>query len=198
MNFTNKLSYGLLGLLLTEPMSGYDLTLRLNRFWRSTHSAIYPSLAELEGKGLVEFTLKEGNGKPDKKVYSLTVQGREFLHEWFISETSEEVIRDEMILKFCCIKYMDTDAAENLLNEFETRYKRKVERLKNSIEKIRLKSYENHEDSKVSSFGAFILIQKSLNEAMLDLKWCEWVRNVYMNNDLSFLDNDFTEERYTN
>ena len=191
----NKLSYGLLSLLLTEPLTGYDLTSKINKFWRSTHSAIYPLLSELEEKGYIEFTLKKQSDKPDKKVYTLTLKGKEFLHDWFISETSEAVIRDEMMLKLYCIQCMDSEAVEKLLTELETRYKKKIQEHKSFIEKIKLKSCENSKVGASSLFGAYILTQKILNEALLDLEWCEWVRNVYNNKNLSFLDENFKDER---
>ncbi|MBZ9685590.1 PadR family transcriptional regulator [Clostridium estertheticum] len=188
----NKLSYGLLSLLSTEPMTGYDLTSKINKFWRSTHSAIYPLLSELEENKYVEFILKKQDGKPDKKIYNLTVQGKEFLRKWFISETSDAVVRDEMTLKLYCIQYMDTEAVEKLLNELETRYKKKIEVYKNSIEKIRLKFSENSRG--VPPFGAYVLTQRILNEAILDLKWCDWIRDVYKNNYCNFLDQNFKDE----
>lgn len=191
MKFMKKLSFGLLSLLSTDPMTGYDLTLKINKFWRSTHSAIYPLLTELEEKGYIELTLQKQSGKPDKKIYHLTVQGKELLHDWFTSETSDEVVRDEMTLKLYCIKCMDSDSAEKLLNELETKYRRKIEEHKNSLEKIRLRSSENSEDIPPSIFGGYVLTQRSLNKAILNLKWCEWVRNMYKKNDLSFLDEDF-------
>lgn len=186
-----KLSYGLLSLLSTDPMTGYDLTLKINKFWRSTHSAIYPLLTELEEKGYIELTLKKQSGKPDKKIYNLTIQGKELLHDWFTSETSDAVVRDEMTLKLYCIKSMDADSAEKLLNELETKYRRKIKEYKKSIENIKLRSCENLEDVSPSIFGGYILTQRTLNEYILNLKWCEWVRNIYQKNDLSFLDEDF-------
>lgn len=190
MKFVNKLSYGLLSLLSTEPMTGYDLTMKLNKFWRSTHSAIYPLLSELEEKGLVQLTLIEQSGKPDKKIYNLTVEGERLLHDWFTSETAEEVVRDEMILKLYCIKCMDTASAEKLLNELETRYTKKIEERTNSVETIKLKFQENHESASSLLFGAYILNQRALSEAVLNLRWCEWARNLYEKKDFRF-DEDF-------
>jgi PadR family transcriptional regulator AphA len=193
----NKLSYGLLSLLSTEPMTGYDLTMSLNKFWRSTHSAIYPLLSELEGKGLIELTLIKQSSKPDKKIYELTALGRSVLHDWFTSETAVEVVRDEMNLKLYCIKCMDTASVEKFLNELETRYKKKIEDRKNSIEKIKLKSHENP-DAASASFGSYILNQRALNEAILNLKWCEWVRNLYVKKDFSFLEEEFNFKKENN
>ena len=146
IKFMNKLSYGLLSLLSTEPMTGYDLTLKINKFWRSTHSAIYPLLSEMEEKGYVKSTFEKQSGKPDKKIYKLTDQGKELLHDWFMAETSDEVIRAEMRLKLYCIKCMDTDAAEKLFNEFEKKYRSKIEDYKIYLEKMKRKSFENSED----------------------------------------------------
>jgi PadR family transcriptional regulator, regulatory protein AphA len=187
----NKLSYGLLSLLSTEPMTGYDLTSRINKFWRSTHSAIYPLLSELEEKGCIELTLKKQSDKPDKKIYNLTVQGKDILHDWFTSETSDAVTRDEMTLKLYCIQCMNAEAVEKLLNELEIRYMRKIDEYKNAIENIKLKSHKSLETASDSVFGAYILTQRVLNEAILDLKWCEWVRNLYENKKFSFLDENF-------
>lgn len=187
----NKLSYGLLSLLSVEPATGYDLTMRINRFWRSTHSAIYPLLSELEQKGYIELTLERQSGKPDRKIYYLTVQGKKLLHDWFISKTNDEVIRDEMTLKLYCIKCMDDAAAEQLFNEIETRYQAKIEQYKKYIETMKLKSLENSEDVPPSLFGGYMLTQRALHKAMLDLEWCEWMRKMYQSKDLGFLKEDF-------
>lgn len=194
----NKLSYGLLSLLSTEPMTGYDLTQKLNKFWRSTHSAIYPILSKLQEEGYIELTLKKQIGKPDKKIYNLSVKGKELLQDWFISETDEEVIRDEMTLKLYCIKYMDTETVEKLLNELETRFNRKIEQSKEYIEKIKLKSKDNPEAAGSSLFGAYILSQRNLNAAKLNLQWCGWIRNMYYKKDLSYLEEDFNLDREMN
>ncbi|HWT77110.1 MAG TPA: PadR family transcriptional regulator [Mobilitalea sp.] len=187
----NKLSYGLLSLLSTEPMTGYDLTLKINLFWRSTHSAIYPLLSELEEEGIIELTLIKQNGKPDKKLYHLTKKGEELLYQWVTSETSDAVVRDEMTLKLYCLKCMNMDAADKLLGELETKYKRKVEKYRNAIDKLKSRSEEYSEDIPPSLFGAYILTQKALNEALLGQKWCEWVRDLYAKKDISFLTEDF-------
>jgi len=89
VNPINKLSYGLLGLLSTQPMTGYDLTQKINSFWRSTHSAIYPLLSELEENGYVEYRFEKKNGKPDKKIYNLTETGKRLLHDWFMADAGD-------------------------------------------------------------------------------------------------------------
>lgn len=189
----NKLSYGLLGLLSTEPLTGYDLTLKINRFWRSTHSAIYPLLSELMENGFVEFINEKQSGKPDKKIYSLTDSGKMLVKDWYLSETSEEVIRDEIALKLFCIKCMDEHTASKIFDEFEKRYLKKIDEYENSLEKLRLLiKAPKEETTSVSSFGGYILTQRALNKAKMDLDWCRWARKLYNDNDSDFLKDDYT------
>ena len=198
VNPINKLSYGLLGLLSTQPMTGYDLTLKINRFWRSTHSAIYPLLSELEEEGYIEFLFEKQNGKPDKKIYSLTDKGKKLLHDWFMSEAGDAVVRDEMILKLFCTKSVDTEAAMKVLDEYEARYRKKITEYTSYIEKIKLRSCEHSENDISAIFGSYILTQRSLNEALLNLKWCEWVRTLYETEGYGFLKEDYDYRRTSN
>lgn len=191
----NKLSYGLLSLLSIKSSTGYDLTLSINKFWRSTHSAIYPLLSELEEEEYVESILIQQKGKPDKKMYSLTENGIKVLHKWFTDETSEAVVRDEATLKLYCMQLMDSDEVENLLNEIEGKYIKKLEHHKNYLEKIYLRSSEDAEATAKSSFGAYILIQRSMNEALMGIEWCRWVKDLYKNKEFNFTKENFREMR---
>jgi len=187
----NKLSYGLISLLSTKPMTGYDLTLRINRFWQSTHSAIYPLLSELEEKGYVKFEEKKQFDKPDKKIYSLTDKGMELLGEWFISETSPPVVRDEMSFKLSCMHLMDDDLVEKFLDEVERRYNKKLEEYKKALEVMSLKSRESLEDAFSTYFGAYVLTQRAMNEVILGLEWCKWVRSIYKNKQFQLINQNF-------
>lgn len=183
----NTLSYGLLALISTQPMTGYDLTIKLNRFWRSTHSAIYPLLSELMTKGYIECTNEKQSGKPDKKIYTLTDSGKDITKEWFLSETSNEVIRDEAALKMYCINCMDKDTAFRFFHEFEVRYLKKIEDYEKALVNLRTAPLSQKEHS----FGGYILTQRALAKARLDLDWCHWAEKLYDNKDTDFLENNF-------
>jgi DNA-binding PadR family transcriptional regulator len=194
----NKLSYGLLSLLFTEPMTGYDLTMKLNKFWPSAHSAIYPLLIELERKGFIEYRLEKQNSKPDKKIYNLTDSGKDILVEWFTSETSNSVTRDEMTLKLYCIKGMDTAAAGKLFDEFMEKHEKNIREYSKRIEQMKLMSGENPQNVSNALFGSYILTQRALNKFLLDLEWCAWVKRLYDIGDMSFLEKDFNMKKKDN
>ncbi len=189
----NKLSYGLLSLLLTQPLSGYDLRRKINKFWRCTHSSIYPLLAELEEKGYVEFTEIEQKSKPDKKIYTLTGRGAKAVREWFRAESGETVIRDEAALKLYCLQFMDPEEIENLLKEIEGKYQKKLEEHKKYLEDIALRLEKNSEDALKTSFGSYILTQRAINEALEGIEWCRWVREIYKNKEFNFTEQNFPD-----
>ncbi|MGD0707519.1 MAG: PadR family transcriptional regulator [Anaerolineaceae bacterium] len=99
-----SLEYSLLGFLNYGPMTGYDLKKTLDEstqfFWHAELSQIYPELKMLEQKGLITSKTLPQDGRPDKKVYSITPQGREELLAW-LSDPIDEVpeIKNQVLLK---------------------------------------------------------------------------------------------------
>ncbi|MFQ5409771.1 MAG: PadR family transcriptional regulator [Anaerolineales bacterium] len=88
-----SLRHTLLGFLSYGPMTGYDLKKFMDNstqhFWHAQLSQIYPTLKRMESDGLVESMVLPQEGKPNKKVYSITVAGRDVLMNWLRSATTE-------------------------------------------------------------------------------------------------------------
>lgn len=93
----------LLGLLTVEPMSGYDLGQAIRAsvgfFWNESYGQIYPNLKRLAAEGMVTAKTERQEGKPDKRIYSITQNGRERLAEWLMVDPQPEVARNELLLK---------------------------------------------------------------------------------------------------
>jgi len=76
----------ILGLLTKQPMSGYDI----KRFLKSlswlidspSFGSIYPTLRALREDGLVTVEVVPRQGKPRRKIYTITEAGRQALREW--------------------------------------------------------------------------------------------------------------------
>lgn len=80
------LKYTLLGFLNYQPMTGYELKQRMDNstvhFWHAKLSQIYVTLKSLEEKKLVVSVMEEQDDRPDKRIYTITPQGREELKQW--------------------------------------------------------------------------------------------------------------------
>lgn len=81
-----SLKHGILGLLNTGPMTGYELDRAFKRslslFWQAQTSQIYRELTTMEGRGWLSSMRVVQADKPNKKVYSITATGREELLDW--------------------------------------------------------------------------------------------------------------------
>lgn len=92
-----SLKHGILGLLSYGDMTGYDLSKyfnqSLNFFWQAQRSQIYRDLKNLAEKNLVTTEKVLQEGKPDKKVYSLTNKGEEKLVDWINQYSIEEALK---------------------------------------------------------------------------------------------------------
>jgi DNA-binding PadR family transcriptional regulator len=95
----------LLGLLAQQPRHGYDLHAAFEAVvggeqnWDVKPAQIYTTLARLEKDGLVADEGMEQAGGPEKRIYSITQQGRAALAEWFASGVQLEHQRDEFYVK---------------------------------------------------------------------------------------------------
>jgi len=100
---TNKTDFALLGILNTEPMSGYDLRSYIQQsigyFWQESYGQIYPALRRLHAKRLVSKERAEKSQGPARYVYSITAKGKSVLAQWLASEPEPETVRNELLLR---------------------------------------------------------------------------------------------------
>jgi DNA-binding PadR family transcriptional regulator len=80
------LPHAILVSLCEQSGSGYELARRFDRsigyFWSATHQQIYRTLRAMEDDGWVHVTPVVQQGRPDKKVYIVSEQGRAALAGW--------------------------------------------------------------------------------------------------------------------
>jgi PadR family transcriptional regulator AphA len=115
-----SLKHAILVMLEKEPGSGYDLLRQfkqsLGYFWNASHQQIYQQLKSLNSDSLISASVECQNGKPDKKVYSITDKGRETLAEWIAQPVKPNRINDALLVK---IWGGHLTSSENLMKELE-------------------------------------------------------------------------------
>ncbi|MCP2341421.1 PadR family transcriptional regulator [Actinomadura rupiterrae] len=99
------LKFALLGFLLRQSMTGYDLATvirnSINFVWPAQLSQIYRTLAQLEDDGLVVSEVFPQQGRPDRRVYSATEAGREAFGSWLGELVTElDPIRVPFLVRF--------------------------------------------------------------------------------------------------
>ncbi len=95
-------AYVILGLLHTEPRSGYEIKSIVDNstrfFWAASYGQIYPELRRLADQGLVEGSDASRDGRK-RTVYRLTAAGRKELRAWLRRPPTTFETRDEGLLK---------------------------------------------------------------------------------------------------
>ncbi len=98
-----SLPHALLGLINYKPATGYDLKGRFDQsvhfFWNSTLPQIYRTLNDMKAKGWLKSTIEHQDGKPSRKVYSITQTGKEELIRWLSEPHEMTEPRDPLMIK---------------------------------------------------------------------------------------------------
>jgi len=110
----------LLGLLMEEPMHGYDLHRRaeqeLGRVWRMGRSNVYAALKRLERDSAIEPELAPQESRPSRKVYHLTARGRQRCLDWLRRPTPNvHRLRVEFLAKLYLLRALELEGAAALI-----------------------------------------------------------------------------------
>ena len=96
-------SFAVLGQVAAGPATGYEVKARIEagaaQFWHASYSQIYAELRRLEGLGYVTEERVVQEGRPNKRVYTITAAGRDALREWLGEPWGLAHLRDESLVK---------------------------------------------------------------------------------------------------
>ena len=115
----NTLRFILLGLLGARPMTGYDIKRAFDRslatYWNAGNSQIYTTLKLLAARGFVTSELIPQEGRPSRRVYRLTEEGRAELAAWLDEPVPARFTKDEFLTRlFFCGLTSDETALRHL------------------------------------------------------------------------------------
>ena len=108
-----------LGMLTDGPASGYDtkkcFESSFGHFFPAGYGSIYPALATLARNGMVEFEEVPQEGKPDRKVYSITDKGREELMKGLSNPKPAHKVRSEFLAMLWFAHLMPEEDIDSLI-----------------------------------------------------------------------------------
>jgi len=133
------LEHAILAFIEFEPMSGYDLKkffdVSVAHFWSATQSHIYKSLEGLEKKGWAAAHTIQQEGKPNRKVYQITNEGRAELRRWLVTPLPMEPVRDSCLIQ---IFFSHFSSNEEIAALFEIR----MEKIREHLQTLRTTAQE--------------------------------------------------------
>ncbi len=132
-----------LAILYFEEATGYEIRKmstegKYSHFVDASYGSIYPALNKLEAEELVTCREEKTSGKPSRKIYSITNNGRKNFLESLNAPPAKDIFRSEFLMIAMCVEFLPLDIVNRAI---ETR----IGHLLAEIDL--LKSFANHENS---------------------------------------------------
>jgi len=168
----NILQYIILGMLQDDPQTGYDIknafATEVGEFWQAKHSQIYPELSKLTKKGWIDFQTEIVGTKLEKKVYSLTDDGKRALIDWLKEPLNElPVNKDEFVLKLYFIKSMEDQRLPEMIQQQIQLHQKKLEHLE-----ARKKTFFSDDQIK-ENYGHYLILMHAIHREEEYLAWLD-------------------------
>lgn len=136
-------------------------------FVEASFGSIYPALARLEDDGLLTSRTEQQDGKPAKKIYSITEAGRAAFVQELHEPLGEDVFRSPFLLFATHAHLLPRSLVKARVNEF---LERAIEK-KNSIEGFRQRQDNTAADAWVINYGRSMMsvLESHLRDHMDEL-----------------------------
>lgn len=166
-----------LAALLDGEASGYDLAKGFDasvaNFWMATPQQLYRELERMAADGLVRARVVEQERRPNKRLFSLTEEGREALRAFTASPARPTAIRDELMVKVQAADAGEPQAVRASVAELLEWARAKVAR----YERLRLglldgRSEEEHLAS-AERVGPYLTLMRGLAFERENIAWAE-------------------------
>ena len=128
-----------LAILNFRDASGYEIKKLVteshySHFVDASFGSIYPALGKLEGEGLVTQREEREPGKPPRKMYSITKNGREVLLEQLAEPPREDVFRSEFLMVALCAHLLDRDTVARAIDTNLEQMRAQLTRVDEAVE----------------------------------------------------------------
>lgn len=161
-----------LSVLYEGEATGYDIRRMCTEgefayFIEASFGSIYPALAKLEEDGLVTSRTVPQDGKPARKVYSITDEGREAFAEELKAPLGDDVFRSPFLLLARFVSILPQDVVAERVNEQLAR----VVKDREQLDQVRSDKECSPADCWVINYGREVLgvAEKYLRTHMHDL-----------------------------
>jgi DNA-binding PadR family transcriptional regulator len=159
-----------LGVLTRGDASGYEIKKAFEdgpfgHIQEIGFGSIYPALAQLLKDNLVTVTQYAQEGRPDKKVYSLTASGRLFLLDALDEPTEPDKVRSDFLFHMMFAHLLSPSALEYMIDE-------RMEVLTTAIARMEQNSDEGFENASEAFINGYALaIYRAMAEYVEDNRY---------------------------
>jgi DNA-binding PadR family transcriptional regulator len=172
------LSHTLLGLLSYGPMTGYELKQvfdrSINHFWNAQMSQIYRELNNIEVDGWLTSEIEKQDGKPDKRVYTVTEAGRTAFLKWLekFPAALHEPIRSDFLVRIFFASELELSDVLHEVKRFLRQQQEALDTLANTHSVI--KDYQQMLDEGTDkAFFWQLTLNMGIRHTKTSIEWAE-------------------------
>lgn len=169
--------YGVLASLGQQPRSGYDIAQWFahvtKHFCAFGHSSVYPTLADLERRGLVAYTEMPSDQGPRRKVYHLTPAGSDVLLAWAGEPAADAEVRDEQLLKALCYGFLPPERAVELLRAARTRHDQRKTYYEGLVRAAEADMQTDDPHAAAAALGRKLTARRGVGAQESYVTWCD-------------------------
>lgn len=168
-----SLSHAILASLCDSSSSGYDLAKQFDGsvgfFWKATHQQIYRELRKLEKLDWIKAEEIAQEGRPDKKVFSITELGKKNLQHWIAKPTEMSPAKEEILVKLFAGYLVPK---ETMIQALQHQRHQHSERLL-TYQNIQAKYFQNISDCSVPQKYQYLTLRRGLRLEEDWIAWCD-------------------------
>lgn len=111
-----------LGILFVQNATGYEINKlaeegRFSHFIEASYGSIYPTLTKLTKDGLVTWREEAQPGKPSRKIYSITEEGRKAFINALYESPKPDIFKSEFLFICLYFDHLDADYISSILDQ---------------------------------------------------------------------------------
>jgi PadR family transcriptional regulator, regulatory protein AphA len=173
-----SLPHALLGMISYRPGTGYDLKAAFKEsiyyFWNATLPQIYRTLNQLEADGWLVSSMEHQDGKPSRKVYEITMEGRAEFLRWLTEPPEMTRPKQPLLMKIFFGNQVPADALKGHVTKWRDYHARMLARYEGEVASV-IERYEAKLGSNEGArYWAFTL-DYGKRQAQMTVDWCNQV-----------------------
>lgn len=162
------LRHAVLATLLDADASGYELAKRFDasvaNFWHALPQQIYGELRHLEQHGLIRGRAVRQQGRPDKRVFTITKAGQQALRQFAATPTKPGALKEDLAVKVYAAAVADPQALIAAINQRATESAAKLERYERQADALA--------DPDGTDLGPSLTLARGIAYERENINWC--------------------------
>jgi DNA-binding PadR family transcriptional regulator len=163
------LRHAVLATLLHGEASGYQLAKRFDasvaNFWHALPQQLYTELRRLEEQHMVRGRTVRQQGRPDKRVFTITKAGRQALREFAAAPGKPGLLKEDLAVKVYASALADPEALAAALEQGAVRAAAKLERYRRQANSLR--------DPDGADLGPSLTLVRGIAYERENVAWCK-------------------------